>query len=425
MLARCLHPRGAILLAVGGLLLLPAAAPAASAVKKGSYSGTSSRDHNALLLAVGATGKSGTFHYHCGAGRRNDVTAKLRIAHGVFAGKSRIHGRVNLDVRGKFRSSTEARGKLRMHLGCKLHTETFKLLRAVHAPSAQPPATSTPPATPTPTPAPAAPRGEIVFHCVPNICAANTDGTNRRQLTTDGTDSAQYGLAALSRDGTKMVFTGKDGKPYAADANAGNPRLLTSANAASAPQIRADGNEVLWTHSTNFPIQFVTETEKFDGSGHTSTVVGDSQAGFTGASQYVCATRNPNEIDIGDHVGVHDSTGPGDPADPCRRVAYQSVAGSAFGWRPQISPDGRFVVDSFYRNGFSSEGLYLYDTATATLVAQLTTAEDDNPVFSPDGQTILFDRHEGGKYNIYKMPAAGGAPTQLIPDGSVPSWGGG
>lgn len=428
--SRPLRPLAAMLLSVAALLLLPSAAPAASAVKGGKYTGTSSRDHNALLLAVGATGKTGKFHYHCGAGRASEFKAKVKIARGRFAGKSRVGGTVNLDVHGKFRSRTKATGKLRMHLGCKLHTETFTLLRGRaptnNGPDGQPtPGDQTPGGNPDPGPGPAVPAGEIVFRCRPNLCATNTDGTGRRQLTTDGASGSEYGSAALSRDGTRMVFQGKDGNPYAADRDAANARRLTNdGNPASAPQIRADGSEVLWTHSSSFPTFFSTETESWDGSNHTDVVVGNIQAGFVGTSQYICATQNPNEVDIGDHVGVHDSTGPGDPADPCRRVAYQDVRFSSFDWRPQVSPDGSLMVDSFYRNGYSSDGLYLYDTASATLVRQLTTAEDADPVFSPDGQWILFGRYDGTKTDIYKMPTAGGEPTLFIPDGSVPSWGG-
>ncbi|MBK9760782.1 MAG: PD40 domain-containing protein, partial [Flavobacteriales bacterium] len=46
---------------------------------------------------------------------------------------------------------------------------------------------------------------------------------------------------------------------------------------------------------------------------------------------------------------------------------------------------------------------------------QLTTftGEDRNPIFSKDGNTIVLPHRGEGSFNVRKMPAAGGASTQV------------
>jgi hypothetical protein len=264
--------------------------------------------------------------------------------------------------------------------------------------------------------------GEIVFRCRPNICAVDANGKNRRNLTSDGSAAHQYGTAAISLDGKRVVFQGKDGNPYTADGRLINVKALPhKVSPATLPEIRANGKQVLWTYVSSGAggPYFTTETENFDGSNDTTALAGDSSAGFVGAAQFICASRNANHIFTGDFVTAPPTGSP----KPCRDVASQAVIASIFGYRPKVSPDGSRVVDSFYRNGFSSDGIYLYNTATAGLVAQLThTDGDDYPVFSPNGKSILFDRVKGSSSDIYTIPATGGTPKLLVPGGSNASW---
>jgi len=43
---------------------------------------------------------------------------------------------------------------------------------------------------------------------------------------------------------------------------------------------------------------------------------------------------------------------------------------------------------------------------------------DTEPVFSPDGQSLYFTSDRGGSPQIYRIPAAGGAPQRLTFEGS-------
>ena len=265
-------------------------------------------------------------------------------------------------------------------------------------------------------------KAEIVFRCRPNLCAVDVNGKHRRKLTSDGTQAHQYGTAAISLDGKRIVFQGKDGNPYTADGKLHHIKALPhKVSPATLPEIRRNGKQVLWTYVANGfgGPYFTTETENFNGSNDTTALAGDGSAGFVGTSQFICASRNANHIYVGDFVAAPPAGSP----KPCKDVASEPIFGSIFGYRPKVSGDGKRVVDSFYRNGFSSDGIYVFNTANATLVAQLThTNGDDYPVFSPNGKSILFDRVNGSSSDIYRIPTAGGTPKLLIAGGSNASW---
>ncbi len=75
---------------------------------------------------------------------------------------------------------------------------------------------------------------------------------------------------------------------------------------------------------------------------------------------------------------------------------------------PSISPDGKTIVFGYMGNLYrvSSEG----GTATA-----ITTGDsyDMRPVWSHDGKTLAFASDRYGNFDVYTMPAMGGAPTRL------------
>ena len=62
-----------------------------------------------------------------------------------------------------------------------------------------------------------------------------------------------------------------------------------------------------------------------------------------------------------------------------------------------------------------------------TVVAPLTqnTAREANPVYSPDGQWLLYESNASGNGDIWRLPVGGGAPEQLTVDPTLdtyPSW---
>ena len=73
-----------------------------------------------------------------------------------------------------------------------------------------------------------------------------------------------------------------------------------------------------------------------------------------------------------------------------------------------ISPNGKEIV-------FSYKGDIFKVPVTGGRAIQLTThvAHDTRPVWSPDGKQIAFSSNREKNFNIYLMPAEGGAPTRL------------
>ena len=90
--------------------------------------------------------------------------------------------------------------------------------------------------------------------------------------------------------------------------------------------------------------------------------------------------------------------------------------------RPDISPDGKFVVYASDRDDQKNLDLYLQQIPSGNPVRLTSTDEDENePAFSPDGASIAFSstRNGGG---IYIMPALGGEPRLLVRGGHWPKF---
>ncbi len=79
-----------------------------------------------------------------------------------------------------------------------------------------------------------------------------------------------------------------------------------------------------------------------------------------------------------------------------------------------FSPDGKKVAASRNNPGKGME-IMLYDLARSTKT-QFTFAQsrDDDPVWSPDGNAIIFDSSRSGKTDLYTRPANGSQEEQLF-----------
>ena len=96
-------------------------------------------------------------------------------------------------------------------------------------------------------------------------------------------------------------------------------------------------------------------------------------------------------------------------------AAILMVTASAFAqdsplWlrKNSISPDGEQIAFTYKGN------IYIVDT-DGGLARQITTnpAYDTDPLWSPDGKTIVFASYRNKSKDIYKIPAEGGAPVRL------------
>ena len=91
-------------------------------------------------------------------------------------------------------------------------------------------------------------------------------------------------------------------------------------------------------------------------------------------------------------------------------------------WAPSLSPDGKFVAYvAASERGDSDIYLLRIGGRKAINLTEDSPAEEDTPVFSPDGQSIAFrsSRQGGG---IFVMGATGESVRRLTGEGHDPSW---
>ena len=79
-----------------------------------------------------------------------------------------------------------------------------------------------------------------------------------------------------------------------------------------------------------------------------------------------------------------------------------------------ISPDGKKVSAARADAGGHLE-IYIYDLARGTKSQfSFSQSRDDDPVWSPDGNTIVFDSGRSGKIDLYTRPANGARQEELL-----------
>jgi Tol biopolymer transport system component/DNA-binding winged helix-turn-helix (wHTH) protein len=88
------------------------------------------------------------------------------------------------------------------------------------------------------------------------------------------------------------------------------------------------------------------------------------------------------------------------------------------------SPDGKLLAFSDRRSSNEPTSIYLLslDSLSARRLTSPDLPGDYNPVFSPGGQMLAFNRGSQGVTSIYTMPVAGGEERRLI-TGSQFGWG--
>lgn len=89
------------------------------------------------------------------------------------------------------------------------------------------------------------------------------------------------------------------------------------------------------------------------------------------------------------------------------------------------SPDGtRDVWVAYDDDGYTSRGLFVAN-ADGSGERRLTSKEDTNPAWSPNGKAIAFERPDedsGVTGSIYTIDPDGGRPRLLVAEGETPAW---
>ena len=107
---------------------------------------------------------------------------------------------------------------------------------------------------------------------------------------------------------------------------------------------------------------------------------------------------------------------PQQPAPTFRRL----TSDSGLTTDPALSPDGRYVAYASDRAGEGNLDIWVQELATGNFIRRTSdSADESEPTFSPDGSRIAFrsERDGGG---IWTVPAIGGDPRFVAPNGRRP-----
>jgi Tol biopolymer transport system component len=285
----------------------------------------------------------------------------------------------------------------------------------------------------------------IVYVCGPNLC--HIDPAKPRKvthLTRDGVAGKKgpvYGSPSLSTRGTRLSFV-KGNRLYVARGNATHARRDESAPLTALTWMRPDGTQVVYIRSVNtiispgftypfysppvygyVPYLFVRPAT---GGGKTETVARDTtSAGWLRdrvlfPDSVAGSGPRPEQICVLAPEGASELCERAVATDPQQRTLSN----------PAAAPDGRYLVavaepfsaDPSFDQKFAGS-IALFNPATGEFLRDLTTGHADrDPVFSPDGKQIAFDRDD----DLYVVNVSGAAKPKLLRHGvREPTWGAG
>ena len=88
-------------------------------------------------------------------------------------------------------------------------------------------------------------------------------------------------------------------------------------------------------------------------------------------------------------------------------------AGNA--WNPSVSPDNKQIAYVFHNNNKDSIRLKNLATGSVTEVVSPTDAYFGQPIFTTDGNYLLYPSRDGGnESSLYKIPIYGGSQQKLL-----------
>ncbi len=103
------------------------------------------------------------------------------------------------------------------------------------------------------------------------------------------------------------------------------------------------------------------------------------------------------------------------PYDQCRVSAV--VESTALDREPMLSPDGSRLAFNSDRWGYYEIHVAKADGSGQVALTDMGPTAMGSPRWSPDGQTVVFDRYENGHSSIYTINAGGGKPRRVTNEG--------
>lgn len=334
-------------------------------------------------------------------------------------------------------------------------TPVFSVIPPATTPTPPPPTTSTPPPTTTTPPTTVTPpspdadapavggsdrtkkgkaSGTVIYGiCGKDLCRVDPRTRRLTRLYRARGKDAYEGVSA-SPSGATLAFdlggdifrAGRDGRNRA---KIGSGLL---------PGVSPDGRTVAW-------IQYITVPSCFPGFDFVlqctyplspslqrralgekdSTTVQTSVGSFAWyRSRTFLAAEDPDEGEADFICELKDRSAGKDEGECARPVAVDPARLFS---SPATSPDGRYLavvsepVPANAGNAVYKGRIALFSPATGKFIRNLTTSRrDEDPIFSPDGKTVAFNR---GK-DLLTVPTRGGAP-KLVKRNMLltgPSW---
>ena len=88
-----------------------------------------------------------------------------------------------------------------------------------------------------------------------------------------------------------------------------------------------------------------------------------------------------------------------------------------------ISPDGKQVAAAIGDRDKGTTDVWVVDLARGTKTRLTSDPTDDlNPLWSPDGERVLFTSDREGFYNLYAVAASGAGPTETVLKSGLDKW---
>lgn len=277
----------------------------------------------------------------------------------------------------------------------------------------------------------AAPVGatKITYVCGGDLC--RIDPAKPRQVHRLTHDAVGYVSPSVSWNGARMAFFKRGSRLYRSDASARHRHALESRNVAPGEQalMSPEGTavaavETRETLSGGHYNVFTVEVQGLwlypAGQDVASGVADTHTAGWLGSRLVV--GRTPHEGD--DQAICVLPSYPGDYS-ACGDIVAADAGYDL--WWPSASHDERYVVATKVTPGEARRGSFdgrigLFDARTGKLIRDLTYGQYDvDPVFSPDGSRVAFNRGR----DLFVVRTDGtdlGAPRLLLHNAIHPAW---
>ena len=192
--------------------------------------------------------------------------------------------------------------------------------------------------------------------------------------------------------------------------------------------VTSTDRRVVYSASERFeaPNWLKDNTLLYNAGGHLLRIPADGSAKPAVIDTGAIARINNDHVPTSDDtmIGLSDGTHPGGSRVylvPMSGGTPRKITESAPSYLHGISPDGKTLAYCAQRNG--NFDVYTIPAAGGA-ETRLTTAEglDDGPEYSPDGQYIYFNSVRSGSMQIWRMKPDGSGQEQVTPDDGYNNW---